>query len=179
MIVVHVISLLGEIIMKQKCVISIFLALMAASVIASDTESPGEQNSEPNDDHYKASQEELPSEFADNLLSLDELLKGPEELVQLVSEDEKLQKAAFEVLPSSKTTYDKYGEQILPYVAYVISDLGNRNSKQALRFLFVASQHLNLKARRGPFAEVDEKALEVYKRENSCECSRTRSVSTA
>ena len=151
--------------MKQKYVISIFLALMAASVVASDIESPGEQNSEPIDDHHKVSQEVLPSESADNLLSLDKLLKGPEELVQLVSEDEKLQKTAFETLLSSKTTYDKYGEQILPYVAYVISDLEKRNAKQALRFLFVASQHLNLKARRGPLAAVDEKALEVYMRE--------------
>ena len=98
--------------MKQKHVISIFLILITVSVVTFmmfynsnepdeflyDAEVQSELDSESTDYHYKTIKNVLPPEVTDKLVSLDELLNGPEELVQLINNDEKLQGAAFDAL---------------------------------------------------------------------------------
>ncbi|MFT5139413.1 MAG: hypothetical protein ACI9CB_001057 [Rhodothermales bacterium] len=135
------------------------------SELVSSKETPGEPDSISSKQHFEDFRKALPVEVRDKLLSFDELSTGPRELVDLLSEDKKIQKNAFDALWTNggyEDTYDKHGENILPYLGYVLLEFENRNSKTALKFLFEVSWILSLKSRRGPYEAIDDDAIEEY-----------------
>lgn len=117
------------------------------------------------DDHYKKLQAELPKQFSGKLIPHQELLKGPEKLVELISDDQQQQWQALTALQSDMA-FETYGNEILPYLAYVIADLENRkNSRVAFRLLRELSMDLALKAHRGILSTANKQDLENFIRQ--------------
>lgn len=104
------------------------------------------------------------AEDDDKLPVLEELLRGPVELVALLDTEKTTARAALMELFTNKglnKKYNKYGNQILPYLTYVISDLDNSNASLPLGYLFDLSRLISVKKRRGLYRYADDKKFEA------------------
>ena len=104
------------------------------------------------------------AEGEDDLPVLEELLRGPVELAALLNTGKTTARAALMTLYDNKginKKYNKFGNQILPYLTYVISDLNNSNADLPLGYLNALSGLISIKKRRGLYRYADDKSFEA------------------